>query len=325
MIRLLAEAIESDGISRDQFLEATGVDPTKFDDHEARLSNDEYNRIQIAALRLSRNQALVLRLGEYSRAAAFDLLGHLTEHASTLRQGIEAVVRYKAILSGFPKLTLSEQRDKALIRYELPRFDPPGARLISELAMSGLMSLIRKFVGPRALPHRVFFEYEAPEYRREYERVFGGTERFEHAFTGIEFERSWLDCTQLITNPKLYSILQAQAERTLGRLRRNCTLSEIVLEYLVSDDRRKMPSMNDVARHLGMSARSLRRRLEGEGTGYKSLITQARISLAKRMLENTNTTIKETAYTMGFATPTAFCRSFKRWTGMTPKQYQSSY
>jgi AraC-like DNA-binding protein len=80
------------------------------------------------------------------------------------------------------------------------------------------------------------------------------------------------------------------------------------------------PDMKAVARDLGMSERSLRRRLTEEGVSFKSVLNDAFGTAATWLL--TKQTIQETAHAMGFSDPTAFHRAFKRWTGMTPKAVQ---
>ena len=82
------------------------------------------------------------------------------------------------------------------------------------------------------------------------------------------------------------------------------------------------PDMAAVARDMGMSTRSLRRKLAEEGTSYKAVLDQALGAAATLMLKDTRRSIQETAHAMGFSDPTAFHRAFKRWTGMTPKQYR---
>ncbi len=325
LVRVLIEAVEEVGVSRDRLLDAAGLDREALEDCNARISVTEYDRVQVAALELSGDEALGLHLGWQSKTASFDLIGHLSDHAPTLRESIETVMRFQALLSDDPEPALCEDGDVATIRYAFPRIHSPGIRMASELAMAGHFRNIRTFVGPNARPRAVYFAYPAPTYRAEYKRIFGGVERFEQAFTGIAFERAWLERTQLHRNPELYSVLQGQAERTLGRHMRDGSQAEIVQEHLASCDPRQMPSMEQVASHFGMSARSLRRRLAAEGADYKDLIRQARASIAKRMLQNPHASIQETAFAMGFATPTAFHRAFKRWTGMTPKEYRSSY
>jgi AraC-like DNA-binding protein len=83
--------------------------------------------------------------------------------------------------------------------------------------------------------------------------------------------------------------------------------------------------MDEVARELGMSARSLRRRLQSEGISFSDLVTRNRVVTSKRLLEQPGASIQEIAFAMGFASPSAFHRAFKRWTGLTPKQYQDSF
>ena len=82
--------------------------------------------------------------------------------------------------------------------------------------------------------------------------------------------------------------------------------------------------MDAIARDLGMSARSLRRRLRGERTPYAALVEDARANRAKRMLEDRHLSVQEAAYALGFGTPTAFSRAFKRWTGMAPSAYRAA-
>jgi len=325
MVRFFAEVVERVGVSRDQLLTSAGLDPEILADHDARLSLADYDRVVRAALALSRDEALGLHLLERSRFGTSHLLGHLASHVTTLRQAIETATRYQGILSDQPKSTLCEQDDIASVRYAFPPVDAPMVRFAAELAMSGFLHLIQRFVGPNAQPRGVFFGYRAPSYHAEYTRVFGGTERFGHAFTGIEFERAWLDRTQLHQNPELYAVLREQAERALGRLVRDENLAQVVKAQLASCDPSQMLTMEEMARLLSMSARTLRRRLVAEGVEYKDMIKQARIGKAKRLLENPRISIQEAAYAMGYATPAAFHRAFKRWTGMTPKEYKSSY
>lgn len=325
MVRALIDGVERAGVPRDRLLAAAGLEAARLDDSRERLTLAGYDRVQVAALELSGDPALGLHLAERSDSHVFDLLGHLTVQAGTLREAIEGILRYSRLLSVGPAATLHEQGEVASVRFDFPRFDSPSIRLPSELALTGLMRLLRIFVGPDAQPRAVCFAYAAPAYRAEYARVFGGVERFGQPFTGLELDRAWLERTQLHTNPELYSLLEAQAERALGRLARDSALVANVLERLGAADPRQPPAMDAVARELGMSARSLRRKLATEGTTYPHLFERARTRMAMRMLEDPQSSIQEVAFAMGFATPAAFHRAFKRWTGKTPKQYKETY
>jgi AraC-like DNA-binding protein len=266
-------------------------------------------------------------MAEDPNPARFDIIGHLTVLADTLRQSLETVIRFSRIVCESHAPLLHEEGDTAILTvgFGLECTSAASVRFSAELAMSGLVRLLRRFVGASAAPRRVSFTYEAPSYCAEYARCFGGRERFRQSFFGIEFERAWLDHTQLYKNATLYEAMRVQAERALGRLARDAALAERVKTQLHGSDPACMPTMDEVARQLGMSERSLRRRLAQDGVVYRELVESALAHAAKRLLERPTGSIQEAAYAMGFAQPGAFHRAFKRWTGMTPKEYMSSF
>ena len=170
------------------------------------------------------------------------------------------------------------------------------------------------------------FEHPRPEHHRECARVFGGAERYGRPFTGVEFDRKVLDQSGLHHHPELYTVLRSQAERTLARVTRGIGQAERLRQYFLARPPHRCRGRHGevVANALGMSVRSLRRRLTEEGVSYKTILEESLVTVAQRMLGDTRRTIQETAHAMGFSDPTAFHRAFKRWTGMTPTQYRQS-
>jgi AraC-like DNA-binding protein len=81
-------------------------------------------------------------------------------------------------------------------------------------------------------------------------------------------------------------------------------------------------AMEATAKDLGMSTRSLQRRLADEGTCYNDVLSEIRAEFAKRYLARGTLSASEVAYLLGFTEPPAFFKAFKRWTGMTPREFQ---
>lgn len=325
LVRALAVAVERSGIVRERFLNAAGIDARRLEDMHARIPLDDYRRVVRAAYELSADPALGLHLGEQMSLATFDVLGHLTEHGTSLRDVFEMILRYSRIVSEGPRLQFEEHGDCATIRFDLPERDTPESRLASEFSSVAMLRLVRRFVGHAALPRRVSFTHRKPPHAAEYGRFFGGAERFSEEFTEIEIERAWLDQAPHCHENEMRGYLVARAELLLARASEQMSAAERVARWLDAQAELSQPTLAKAARDLGLSPRSLRRRLKHEQAQFSTLLDNARAAQAKQRLQDPQERqIQDTAYALGFRTASAFSRAFKRWTGETPKAYRKA-
>jgi AraC-like DNA-binding protein len=323
-VHALVQAVASSGVSRNELLEAAHFDSPRLDDIDARLSHDEYHRLQTVALELTGNEALGLHFGEQVSVIGFDVLAQLVANSATMRHGIESLLRFHRIVSDDPDPVLEEKDDTATFVYKVPLSTPACDRLRAEFAMVGYVHMVRHFAGPDRVLRGVFFEHRAPAHRDEYARIFGGLEQFDHTFTGVTFARELLDRARLPRHAELYTAVRSVAERKLTRLTRGSSHAERLKEFLTTQSPSDCVDMKTVARSFGLSVRSLRRKLDEERVSFADLLKEVRAGAAKRMLEDPARSIYEAAYAMGFSDPSAFHRAFKRWTGMTPAQYRAT-
>jgi AraC-like DNA-binding protein len=323
MVRALVEVVELKGVTRKQLFAAAELDENRLLDDAATFEQGEYSRLQEAAIDVTGDEALGLCLAERVSESAFALVAHLVTHAPTLREAIEAAISYGTIVTDGYHLRLRERLDSATIAYEFPRTSPRSDRMLADFAMAGFLKLVRIFAGPQAQPTRVSFEAPPPRNVREYARVFEGAERFEQDFTGIEFPRAYLSCSPLHANVELFTALRTQAERVLERRAPAQGHADLLRRFLEACVPMRIPSMSAAAAELGISARSLRRRLSEEGVSYRALLQDALQRSAERMLSESHRSVQETAYAVGFSDPAAFHRAFKRWKGVTPNQFRN--
>lgn len=324
LVRALVEVVELAGVGRDRLLRAADVDPARLGASDGRFEFAEFTRLQTTALDLTGDEGLGLHVAEQASEAAFDLVAHLIAHAPTLRDGIELCLRFQRVFSDDSELTLHETDGTTTLRLSYPRTTLRSDRMHTEFVMAGLFRMIQTFAGGRGAARAVYFEHARPDHHREYARIFGGAERYKRRFTGVELDRTALDRHHLHHHAELYDVLRSQAERKLDHLTRGVGLAERLNQYfLARPPLGGLPDMATVARDLGMSVRSLRRKLTAEGVSYKAVLEEALGTMAIRMLGDTRRSIQETSHAMGFSDPTAFHRAFKRWTGMTPTQYRA--
>jgi AraC-like DNA-binding protein len=322
MVRALVEYVEQRGVSRQDFMRRASLSEARVTDGSARFTLGEFDTAQHTAVALTEDEALGLHLGEHTTDAAFDVLGNLVAHAPTLRDALHLTIEFSALVFEEAHLVLEEQVDMARLSFQFPGISPLGARMNAEFAAAGLARTIRIFAGPSARVDRARFEHVVPAYRHEYSRLFEGAERFGQHFTGLEFPRSLLDARPLHHHAGLYGLLRGEARRTRDALELGRSQAERLRNYLSARPPDRLPTMDIAARELGMSVRSLRRRLAEEGVTYRALVQGILEDTAAHVLASPGRSVQEAAQVTGFSNVTTFERAFKQWTGVTPTQFR---
>ena len=322
LVRALVEEVARAGADPGAYLEAAGVDAALLEDPNARLELASYFRLQELALDTIGDPALGVHMAERANPAAFHVVGFLTGHCHTLRQAIQVFARYRKLISDTPPPTLHEEGDVAVLTcYFLESDSERCRRLSEEFGMTSMARTAKLALGMPEAPHVVEFSHAAPAHAAEVERVIGCPVRYGADATRLRFARHMLDATRLHANPELMRLLQSEAERKLAELAAPRSLSARLRAVLLEGSGR--PGMGAMARLLGLSSRSLRRRLHEEGHTYVEVVEQAMAEIARRMLDDPSITIQEVADRLGFSEASAFHRAFKRWTGMTPMQFRT--
>jgi AraC-like DNA-binding protein len=324
MVRVLIDAVERAGVARDDLLRSASIDPARLVEADARFDLNAFATLQMRAMDLTRDEALGLHIIERVHDGAFDLISHLVVHAPTLREALGLCLQFQPLVMDDALLTMNETDTTATLQCHLPRTFERADRMLAELSLAGLTRMVRVFGGAGVAPLGVSFEYACPRHHREYARLFGNAVSFSRPTTGLVFERAVLDRAQLYQNPELYGVLRSQAQRALDRLATELGPVDRLKRYLLARSPARIPDLSTAARDLGVSARSLRRRLAEDGTTFRSVVRTILEDSAGLLLRDPKQTIQQTAHALGFANVGAFHRAFKRWTGLTPMQYRET-
>lgn len=179
-----------------------------------------------------------------------------------------------------------------------------------------LCQVISRLAGARAAPSLVTLRRPVPPDGPDaYESVFGRTE-FGRAEDSCRFDEAALGVPLLQADPLVRSMLHPYAERRIAH--RQAPWSTAVTE-LLADGR---DTLSEVARALSVSSRTLQSRLDDEGVAFSALVDAVRRERAFVLLTQPELPVTVIATRLGFATPSAFTRAFRRWTGMPPSQYR---
>jgi AraC-like DNA-binding protein len=115
--------------------------------------------------------------------------------------------------------------------------------------------------------------------------------------------------------------MQATCERLIGQAKTSMGVSGQVYQILMASPG-QLPTMDEVANMVHMNERTLRRKLEGEGTAFGDIVDDVRASLASEYLKTTKMKTEDIAALVGFSDAANFRRAFKRWTGKSPREYR---
>jgi AraC-like DNA-binding protein len=324
IIRAVIDELVHQGFALSEICEHTGLSPTELADANQRLTIERSTHVIAAASRLSRTPALGLRVGCNAPIGALHVVGHILTSSANMREAVELFLRYSSLVWEGGGFRLVEHGDEGRFIYEHPFEGSRYERFAAEVSLTVVLRMGLRISGSDKRPNEVRFRHPKPEYAGEYERVFCCPVQFDAGANEIVFNRRLLDLQQLHRDELLCELLRARADELLANANDTERLAERIVEGLKFQLQIGDTDTSRVAQRLGMTMRSLQRRLQASSLSLSRLIDEARRAVACASLRRRDVAIKDLAHRLGFSEPSAFHRAFKRWTGMTPAQFREA-
>ena len=167
------------------------------------------------------------------------------------------------------------------------------------------------------------FACPAPVHRQDYHKFFGAPVLFDQPVTRLVFSSSYLSLPIIRSDLALESFLREAPANILIRYRHDNDLSARVRAQLNALPITDWPSFEELAKELGMSVPTLRRRLRGEGQSFGTIKDELRFVAAERLLQENRLSVAEVATELGYSEPSAFYRAFHKWMGQSPGRFRT--
>ena len=262
-----------------------------------------------------------LRLAESRRPSNLGPIGLLVREEPTLRRALEALLRYGHLHNAALILKIEEAGGVVVIREELVVGRATVVRQSSEIAVGVLFRLLTIFLGPNWRPRRVCFAHSAPKDRTVHWRVFGRGVEFGHDFNGIVCDARDLDVPNPGADPVMAGYARQVLEASLGD---TCSSTANDVRQLVFV---MLPAghctLELVARHLGVTPRTVHRQLAREGETFTGIVEGARRELATRYVDDGGRPLSEVSALLGFSAPSAFSRWYRQGFGVSAAERRS--
>ena len=141
----------------------------------------------------------------------------------------------------------------------------------------------------------------------------------------LRFKRVFLDSPMSLSNPVTRRIAEAQCEEEMRFIEGATSVSDRVIRLLETGRSQRLPALEEVAEHLKMSTRTLRRQLAAEGVRFQQLQDSLRHRRAVDLLRRNELTIDEIAEALGYSDPSNFGRAFRKWEGVAPSAWRRGH
>jgi AraC-like DNA-binding protein len=316
--------LEEAGVRREQLLdELLQQDVTISGADQGGFSGTDAPVLLETAVKLSGDPCLMLRLGQQLGIECFGSFGFALMSCASLRESVELLLRYGQVLFR-PTWTAHEYEGGILLRVNIATDVPARQQLVAELSFSNLVALGRTLYGSQvenAKGVELQLSYPRPAHLACYNSVFNRPVQFDSEHSQLFLPSQVLDTPVKTANRSEHVVFHQQCEEMLHGLTSAEKTTAAVRQVLIQSAGDFL-DIAQVAESLYVSERTLRRRLEGESTSFRSIFEEIRNLLAREYLAATELTVADIAHLLDYSETVNFRRAFLRWNTITPSEYR---
>ncbi len=272
----------------------------------------------------SGDETIGLKTGRYAKPAQFYAFGYSWLASSTLLGALQRLTRYYQLMStASVEISLTETADSYALSTIFPEESKSPPKEGIDCGMTALLALCDIVAEKEICPLRVELTCPPTVHPDAYRSALRAPIQFNADIGTFHFDKESLRATLPHGTPDVAKATDKIAERYIETLDPNKVASQVrrLLIALLPSGKADQAL---VSSRLNRSTSSLQRQLQSEGLSYRDVLESTRRSLAENYLRDRKHSYAQIAYLIGFSDQSNFSRAFKRWTSLSPKQYQES-
>ena len=322
--RLACARAQAAGIALAPLLKKADLTVQQIDDSRVRLvARDQIRLLNLIADALA-DDLLGIHLAQHCDLREMGLLYYVLASSETVIEALRRAVRYAVLVNeGVLHQCIVGRQIRLAFKYvgvsrHLDRHQ-------SEFWMLLVVRVLRKLTGLRVCASRVRLVHARQRVPEELGSFFGADIEFGASVDEISFAGTIGSSPVISADPYLNKLLVGNYEDALSRRRAARGSSRALVENVIVP---LLPHaevrIGEVAKRLGLSQRTLARRLNQEGLTFSALLGRLRHDLADRYLADGDTSISQIAWLLGYQEVSAFSKAYKRWTGKAPRAMRAA-
>lgn len=328
IINELLRWTRSQGLDDATFLQASGISAEQLQNQTGKLDAMQVERGICLALTQIDDPLVGLHLSPKLNITALGVIGFIAQTSNTLGDLINSVIRFGNLVGDVGVPALHHEPGTVTWTWDCKFQDPVMVRQATECILGCWAGLLRQRKKSKtSILLGVHFKHAlpAPELDKEYQRFFGCPVYFNQPQSGLVLPTRNLTDAMSLADPNLHQMLAMHAEQQLQAQLHSESLADKVRAQLHAVLAQNMtPVRDDIAEMLGMSGRTLHRKLEESGNSFRELMDEVRLEIARAALCEQQHTISQLGQQLGFQESQSFIRWFKQQQGMTPGEFRLS-
>ena len=322
--RLACARLREFGKDPGAILAQAGATAEQAYDDSIRLEVPKQIRILDLAAEELGDELLGFHLGRNFDLREIGLVYYVIASSERLADALRNAERYSEIMNDGVRLHFRQDDRRAAIALDYVHVDRRSDRHQIEFWLVTVMRICRQITDNRLAPLHLRVRHRRAASPTEFKTFFGTDVEFGAGADEVVFPPPVASLPVVRRDNYLNNLLRRYADEALARRPRQhghirSTVEDTVPQLLPNGK----PRVSEVARQLGMSTRTLSRKLSAEGVAFTDILDQLRSALAQDYLSERELPISEIAWLLGYCEVSSFTHAFKRWTGKTPRQFRS--
>lgn len=317
--KTLVDELKSRGFSPSQIAGNSGVRLWVLDQDEPKLSFDQLALLFERAAELTNDDLIGFRHGQNRDFRRSGLVAYVGLSSPTVQTLLENLSRYQRVSSDAIEIDTSKIGEGIVEwHFHAPRAVSRGQYV--EFGAAGIIDALRRLTGRRIYPERIDFRHYRSQSDSPMRKYFGCPLKFGSDENRLTLKLSDLSIPLVTADNHLYRLMKKYCEEAIAKSKSTKPPLIAIVEEAIAKD--ITATQADVARRIGMSVRTLSRRLSDEGTSYKEVLEDYRAAMSRSMIDGSDMSFTEIAYVLGYADLSTFSSAFRRWNGLSPTQYR---
>jgi AraC-like DNA-binding protein len=316
-----AHRFAAEKMSVPMLLRRAGLPANLFEQEKIYVTTAEVFAIWRTVAEMSPDPGFGLKLGtelRFERSHPVSIAGVCSR---TFGDALQRLARYKQLTCP-EEIRVRRKAQETSVEFFFIEAKEAQPDIMVDLGLSWILHVGRRGTDGEITPLRL--ELTRPVKQRALlERHFGCRVCFKADRNALVFRSSDLDRPFVTHNEELVTMIGTQLDSELKALNASANVGQQVKDTLKRSLAGKRPTLRDVAQELGLSARTLQRRLTDAGITFQQLVEETRRELAHHYLKQRSVELSEAAFLLGFEDANSFFRAFHAWEGTSPSEWRT--